>query len=300
MAVSKSGTTDPSGDHDKTYAMAVDQQGSVLLAGASLRPSWHIMKRYDFAIAKICSNGILDSTFGSTGKSFFRIGSTSEDSGKAVIVSPDNSIFFAGLSRDRSSPDMTILKLTSSGGLDRHFGSLGKKIIRPSKNGGSEAFSVALQGDAKVLVGGQSWREERSNEAKPRALIVRLLPSGDLDQEFGVGGIVDIHPSEYISSAITHVALQHDGKILAFGTARGDRGGLLVTRRFPTGEPDKSFGKNGTIVHMLDGQSVRMKSLLAQANGQLLLCGQATSTMEPYYPPRRTSSFVFRLKPNGK
>lgn len=292
-------SADASGDHDKVHAMAVDRQGGVLLAGAGLRPFWHIMKRYDFAIARIRSDGILDSTFGSTGESFFRIGSTSEDSGNAVIVSPDNGIFFAGLSRDRYFPDITVLKLTSSGKLDRRFGDQGKRILRPSKEGGSEAYSLALQSDAKLLVGGQYWREKRSAEAKPRALIVRLLPSGDLDQAFGAGGIVDLHPSDHISSAITHIALQHDGRILAFGTARGSNDGLLFARLLPDGTLDRAFGINGIFVIIIDGQSVRMKSLLAQSNGQHLSCGQATSTMEPYYPPRRTGSFIFKLKPNG-
>src|SRR5207302_81672 len=102
----------------------------------------------------------------------------------SISVSPmrkhgDAALHFVATSADRrASGDVThaVLVRGAPGTLDTSFGDGG--IVRLGE-GAAEATGIAIQADAKILLGGRFGSD---------AAVVRLLPDGRLDETFGTGG----------------------------------------------------------------------------------------------------------------
>jgi hypothetical protein len=111
---------------------------------------------------------------------------------------------------------MAVLRLSSSGRLDRRFG---KRLLRPSPHGGY-AQAILVDRERGVLVGGLAYDDTRLDTAS--WALVRFLPSGALDRGFGRRGIV---LSDFGTGAdwIGALAEQRDGKIVAAGEVYGDQ-----------------------------------------------------------------------------
>ena len=92
---------------------------------------------------------------------------------------------------------------------------------------------LAMQRDGKTVITGLFGGEDG-------IVISRLHPSGALDLEFGIAGVVLI-PGRYTSPP----AIQPDGKLL-FLTGNPDAG-VEVTRLQADGTVDAAFGDNGTV-----------------------------------------------------
>lgn len=91
-----------------------------------------------------------------------------------------------------------------------------------------EARAIVVQEDGKILVAG--------NDGETWGLM-RFLPSGALDPEFGTAGLVVGQ-----EGTVKSLALQSDGRILAVGT-RNDQ--LAVVRFNASGGVDQAFGASG-------------------------------------------------------
>jgi uncharacterized delta-60 repeat protein len=287
---------DLGGNHDRMSGVDADRQGGIFLVGSSLRSYLALMTRYDFATMRIGSNGDPDARFGKGGKAFVRVGSVSEDQGRAVVATPDGGAVLAGLSRHSATPDFTVVRLTATGGRDVRFGTLGWKILRLSEKG-SQANAVALQPDGKVVAVGNYMRERKSPGLK--AIAVRLAANGAFDGAFAEDGIAELKLADEEPASFERVAMQDDGRILAAGLAIGKDGQrkILVARLLANGKPDLAFGTKGEVRIALDGRNAEVRSLMTQPDGKILVCGQ---THAPRQPPQRTGHFVLRLEPDGR
>ena len=120
----------------------------------------------------------------------------------------------------------------------------------------SYVYSLALQTDGKILVGGQF----STLGGQGRNYIGRLNPDGTLDTSFNPGA----------SNLVYSLALQADGKILVGGnfTALGGQNRTNIGRLNADGTLDTSFnpGANSTVY-----------SLVVQADGKILVGGTATT-----------------------
>lgn len=99
------------------------------------------------------------------------------------------------------------------GDLDPSFGS-GGKVVTDVNVRANEATGAVIQADGKIVVGGTLGGTNRD------FLLVRYNADGSLDNSFGNAGIV-ITDNAGLSDGIGAVALQADGKILAFGNTGG-------------------------------------------------------------------------------
>ena len=170
------------------------------------------------ALAVTASSGAASSRLGVVTVSVGPAGARSE--ALAVDVASDGKIV-AGGDAGFTSFDLALARLTRGGAVDAKFGSQGR--VTTALGDLSAATSIVIQADRKVLVAGTST--SRTGGSKP--VLVRYLPDGSLDQNFGNGGVV--------RGAGAVVALQPDGKIV---TARSTE----VVRLKPDGSPDASFG----------------------------------------------------------
>ncbi|SFW58925.1 calcium-binding protein [Pseudomonas sp. NFACC10-1] len=123
--------------------------------------------------------------------------------------------------------------------------------VDPS-SGGDSNWSIILQPDGKILVGGESFQTaigypgstgDESYGTRGSYTAVRLNADGSLDNSFGQEGIAlvpgNLDPEDY---AYYVMAVQADGKVLS---AQPGLGGLKVERFNVDGTLDTTFGKGG-------------------------------------------------------
>jgi uncharacterized delta-60 repeat protein len=189
---------------DYGQSLAIQPDGKILLGG-----SCHNGSNYDFCIALFNSDGTLDTTFGSSGKVIQPIGS-SDDYGQSLAIQPDGKILLGGYCYT-SNNDFCIARFNSDGTLDTTFGSSGK-VIQPIGSSTDYGYSLAIQPDGKILLGGHCLINGNNWDF----CIARFNSDGTLDTTFGSSGkvIQDIgSSSDYVYS----LAIQPDGKILLGG-----------------------------------------------------------------------------------
>src|SRR4029077_7257632 len=79
--------------------------------------------------------------------------------------------------------------------------------------------------------------------------------SGDLDADFGSGGVVTLSPGT--SSLANAVAVQSDGKIVVAGYAiTSAPGNMTVARLDSSGTPDPAFGSGGVVTVLSGVQTI--------------------------------------------
>ncbi|OYD89720.1 hypothetical protein CDG77_18165, partial [Nostoc sp. 'Peltigera membranacea cyanobiont' 213] len=91
---------------------------------------------------------VLDPSFDSDGKVTTNLGST--DIGRSIALQDDGKILVAGVSNN----NFAVVRYKSDGTLDSSFGSAGK--VNTNLGSTDIGYSIALQGDGKILVAGVS------------------------------------------------------------------------------------------------------------------------------------------------
>lgn len=87
-------STDFFDNSDQAYAVAIQMDGKIIVAGSS---------GSDFALAWYNSNGILDSTFGTDGIVITDIDGSNDERGRAVTIQTDGKIVVAGSNNEGSA-----------------------------------------------------------------------------------------------------------------------------------------------------------------------------------------------------
>ena len=191
------------GNIGKANTMGIQNDGKILLGGYS---------NLSFALERYNSNGSLDSTFGIDGKVITSIKSSSR--GNTLAIQEDRKILLGGFSINNSSSilDFTLQRYLSNGSLDNTFGVNGT-VITPL-GGSSEANSVAIQNNEKILLAGYT---KNSSNVKNFAL-VRYNSNGTLDNNFGTDGkiVTPIGTSYSIGNSLG--IIRSNGKIVLAGS----------------------------------------------------------------------------------
>ncbi|WP_141562166.1 hypothetical protein [Pseudomonas sp. ICMP 561] len=171
----------------------------------------------------------------------------------------------------------------AAGELDPGFGDAGKLVYRVT---GATHFSGAalLQDDARILIAGA--------EAGGEVVILRCLPNGQLDPEFGDEGQVNISLGTGISATTARPAIQPDGKILVHGDLEGEM--IFVVRCAADGTVDTRFGNNGVVLIDLFQSAERFRALVVQSDGKIVLSGESWRAYDDY------DAILIRLTASGQ
>ena len=255
-------------------------------------------------LARYQPNGSLDPSFGSGGVVTTSIAGGQSFADAAVLQS-DGKIVVAGEYDAQGSPSaFALLRYNSNGSLDSSFGTDGV-VTTQVENVGSEASSVVLQPDGKIVAGG-----EATNSGGQGSALVRYLSNGSPDTSFGSNGIV--FDADGGQSGFTAVALQADGKILGvghntpltrfdsdgavdtgFGSADsppaaaglavqtdgkivgvgGESDSFVVVRVNSDGTNDLTFGSDGNVTTPIGAGTTRASSVAVQPDGKLVVAG---------------------------
>src|SRR5580704_3622762 len=267
------------------FAVAIQSKGSILLAGAEM-PNLDEGSAL-LELVRLNANGSLDITFGA-------FGTVTNGSGVALSMAlqPNGQIVVAGLINSGGVQMFGVARYNENGSVDAAFGNGGEATLPLSA-----ALSVAVQSDGKVVVGGVAGLSTSNNiTGFPNILsggqfaMVRLNTDGSLDTSFGSGGM--IQTGILNASAISQIAIQIDGKIIAAGTAETSAGLLdfALVRYNTDGSLDTSFGNGGIVTTNIEGNDDVAFGLALQVDGQIVVAG---SSFSPADQPGNSGLFFF-------
>jgi uncharacterized delta-60 repeat protein len=209
------------------YALALQSDGNILLAGDAGRGSGLTSMAVARYLGAGTAAGQLDSSFGTGGTVTIAPSGSAFSSALGVLVqsSQNNAIVVSGYSNFGSQTELNLARLTNGGQLDTTFGGSGTGFALNSSmttQGFVGGLVIALHPNGDLLTAGTAV--PTSNLA-----VAAYLPGGTPDTTFGTGGITTANfpgGSQGISIAIQ----PSDGKIVAAGTTGS--GSALALARF--------------------------------------------------------------------
>ncbi len=170
---------------DTASAIAIQADGKIVVVGSTELSATDT----DFAIARLNSDGTLDTTF-SGGRRAIGFSGNRPDQATAVAIQSDGKILVAGFSEsdDPIDTDFSIIRLTSTGELDTTFGDNGRQRIffdQADSTFEDKAVGVAVDSQGRILLAGSV--AQASGNAFDFG-VVRLLSDGSLDSTFDGDG----------------------------------------------------------------------------------------------------------------
>ncbi len=257
-------TTDLGSDNDRACGVAVQSDGRIVVAGYTGSG-----EGVDFALVRYNSNGTLDTTFGGTGKVITDM-SGSADFGAGVALQIDGKILVTGCAYNGFNDDFAVVRYNLNGSLDTAFG-FGGRVTSDFGDTGDYAYCIAVQGDGKIVIAGESLRGDNYDFA-----VVRYLSSGTFDSSFGSGGRVFTAIGDS-DDAAKGVAVQSDGGIVAAGYAYSNDGADFAAVRYTvTGALDGGFGSGDGKVTTTIGSGVDAGyGVVVQSDGKIVVAGES-------------------------
>src|SRR5262245_5257577 len=287
VAMGASGDLDPTfGDVGRVTPEALDFRGpaysvEALEDGSSLLAGGHVFfSRFNFYYAFDYADEGFEGHLGTSGsldsRNALRLQGTQirdvalQSDGKAIAVGRT----WKGRGQETQ---LTVLRIGTDGSIDLSFGTDGFAQFPE----GAGAHSVTIDTDGRIVVAGTNDDSQ--------LMVVRLLDTGALDTTFGSGGIFLGPTSESTQNRIVPAA---------GGGYRVSADHCSVIALTALGIPDTGFGDSGiATAEPPTGTSINCNSMVAQANGQLLLGGW--SVPDNADPPPQTHGLTVRLLTNG-
>src|SRR6266540_1580324 len=216
------------GYDDGGLDVAIHEDGKIVVGGFSANSFDR-----DFAVVRYNTDGTLDKTFSGNGKVTTDFG-IYHDACYAAAIQPDGKILAAGYSYQGRYPEFALVRYNKDGSLDKSFDGDGKTTtdIGIYDDG---AYSIALQTDGKILVGGTSDGD---------FALVRYNPDGSLDSSF-------VEDVKVIYNGIAYsVAIQPNSKIVVAGESSFNDStfyDFILLRYNTNGSLDSSFDGDGKV-----------------------------------------------------
>jgi uncharacterized delta-60 repeat protein len=239
-----------------------------------VQPDWKIVavgSRADgsFVLARYRGDGTLDPTFGGDGRVTTPISPYS--SAYDVAIQADGKILVVG--RDFHRGAFALVRYRPNGTLDRTFGDDGKVTTRFGS--GAIAQAVAIQDNGKILAAGLMFPGCGGDDSV--FALARYRPDGTLDPTFGDGGRVTTTITTCLDdTAISALAIQDDGKIVAAGSGHSDPSGpfsLMLARYGRGGGLDATFGTQGIVITPVGDYTSAASDVALQTDGKIVAAG---------------------------
>jgi|JI6StandDraft_1071083.scaffolds.fasta_scaffold06638_2 uncharacterized delta-60 repeat protein len=132
-------------------------------------------------------------------------------------------------------------------------------------------YGIELQEDGKIVAAGSALDATYTSEAK----VLRLLPDGTPDMDFGTNGIVDLPLNE--ESYAYDLLIKDNGQLLIAGISAIQPYvyAMAITQLNSDGSIDTSFGTNGTTIINLGNGDEYAYAIALQADGKILVAGNS-------------------------
>jgi uncharacterized delta-60 repeat protein len=287
-------------------ALAVQVDGKVIVAG--LKSDSLILRRYKV-------NGSPDSSFGRDGAAV-NYRDVSQVTSILVRLLPGGKMLVLFWKYNLNA--YTLCRYFADGKPDTNFGIQGEiQLNLPLVPQGF--LTMEIQKDGKILLAGSS----KQNTLQTAGFyLARLTASGDIDRSFGISGAVNnvfsFHVSDTLNgsffasgAAISEMAIQEDGKILACGTTSTSWNGDLLTdsialvRYTTNGTFDSSFNGTGKLLfdvppaEVADSHGTRGNSISLQPDGKIVV-GGAVYSSQIHGEWQQAVYVLLRVLPDGR
>ncbi|MEO8409824.1 MAG: Ig-like domain-containing protein, partial [Propionivibrio sp.] len=236
--------------------------GKILVAGSTYAGA-----SSDIVLVCYNADGSLDTTFGG-GTGIASSGLAGSDEGLAVSVQSDGKILVAG----KDNNNFLLVRFLANGTLDAAFGS-GGKVSTDFAGGTDIAYSMTLQSDGKIVLGGLAFNGTSFDFG-----VARYNVDGTLDTTFNGSGktLVDFGASG--DDQGRSMTMQADGKILVAGWSNAAGTYDFALMRLNTdGSLDTSFNGTGKTTTAIGTGSDLGLSVTVQSDGKILVAGQSNS-----------------------
>jgi len=272
-------TVDVTDDSDYGYALALQEDGKILMAGFSEGTN------YNFALIRCNTDGSLDTTFDGDGKltTDFAAGN---DHAFDLAVQSDGKIIAAGYAWG-TREDFALARYNADGSLDTTFDADGKLTTDFAGNG-DIAISVELQTDGKIVAAGVTDNYVNDNFA-----LARYNADGSLDTGFDGDGRVVTDLAGW-DDVVYGLALLEDGRVVAAGTGifnKYDMNDFGAVRYNADGSLDTTFAEDGILLCDLYGSIDSVAAAALQRDGKVVVVG--------YTMALSTDFAIARYNPDG-
>ncbi|MEJ2210223.1 MAG: hypothetical protein P8129_14475, partial [Anaerolineae bacterium] len=217
--------TPAGGNWDAAYALLLLPDGEIVAGGRAGSNGVT-----EFALARYTPGGVLDPAFGSGGIATTALGGYNVLS--ALDRQSGGQIVAAGLHDAGAGEQAALARFTAAGAPDPTFGSGGTALTLVGPVGSPAADALVLPGDG-IVVAGSSHTAAGSD-----LMLLRYTPGGQLDPDFGAGGVVTT--SLAIGPAYGLGLAQQRDKLIVAGdvepTAGLDADSLFVVARYFGGQ----------------------------------------------------------------
>lgn len=173
--------TDFWGADDDASSLVIQSDGRLVVAGTAAKPGTY----EGFALARYTPDGVLDQSFDGDGRLTTDFGSWAV--ARALAIQEDGKLVVAGryYGPTTYTGDLALARYYPSGLLDSSFDGDGRLTVGFREY--DRINSLALQGDGKIIVAGETRSEGKDNLD---VLLYRIRPDGAPDSTFGKGGMV--------------------------------------------------------------------------------------------------------------
>lgn len=247
-------------------AIAIDGSGRLLVTGRSAASNGSLV------VARYTATGVLDSTFGTSGKvtvAGLTDSGALKSGGEDVAVQSDGKVVVAA----SDGGDVSLFRFSSAGVADTSFDTDGRVNTGADSSGED---SLAIQSDGKILV---------TAMVGTAGGLRRYSDTGVADTSFDSDGAVTT--ANHLPRALT---LQSDGKSITAGSFNND---ALVVRRNVDGSLDTGFDTDGVASVAVSGLSpIRAHAAAVTAAG-IVIAGRLDNTAAT------SGIFVARLTTGG-
>ncbi|HEY6331562.1 MAG TPA: hypothetical protein VI756_19715, partial [Blastocatellia bacterium] len=273
--------------NNSILAVAIGSDGSIYAAGTTGRA-----KHTHGLLAKYSSSGVLDTTFGDSG----RVVDNNLVTAQAVALQPNGQLLVAGASSGFASggPALALERYNTNGTLDASFGS-GGVVLDTIGPAGDFIDTITVLSNGQILIGGNTVivlaKTKRREATTGDFALARYNSDGSIDPSFGTNGKVVTDFNGFFDS-IKQILIQPNGAILAAGSAGvaavtlpnpitpGGSVQVLGFARYNTdGSLDTTFGQSGLVTVAVDGVGTEMASAALQSNGQIVASGATDLTL---------------------
>lgn len=219
---------------------------------------------FNMVIARLNSNGALDTGFGTAGV-------VTEDFGfsaaaNAVALQGDGKIVVGGR-MFAGDQNFAIIRLDGNGDFDNSFS--GDGLLDIDIVNSDEINDIAIQSDGKIILVGSTDNLGASDYG-----IARLNTNGSLDNTFNGTGIATYSFPGSTEDIPYSVHLQPDGKILVAGSTTGAGQTIFsILRTSNTGVLDASFSGDGFQGITVGPDIDEVRAIAQQGDGKIILAG---------------------------
>ena len=253
---------------------AIQPNGKAIITG-QIRPSSGAAADNDLLLARLNTDGSLDSSFGTDGVVTQDVDGEA-DIGQTVTVDQDGDILVGGSAGTPAGQQLVVARFTPDGALDTSFGNGGFYVSHFFSTPLDEQVSgLAVQPDGKIVA------VDANLNGRGGFALFRLNADGSLDTTFAHSGVttVSLDPSTLGYS----VAIAPDGEAIYVG---GEQDARMAAWKFlADGRDDGNYGVDGYGVGLgtapASGTGDVAYGLVVERGGAVVLAGGRGFTNKP-------------------